>query len=328
MNGPTPGAILEISHAYWQSCALHAGVKLDLFTMVEQGFRDAVEIARGLDLDPRATANLLHALAAMGFLKREGEAFVNAEESRRFLVKGSPRYMGHIILHHHHLVAPWSRLDEAVKSGQAVQAGSHEDEEKRESFLLGMFNLAMGIAPSLVKELDLSGRRRLLDLGGGPGTYAIHFCLENKSLHATVADLAATRPFAEATIARFGVNDRVRFVPCNYHSEDIEGRYDVAWLSHILHGESPDMCRRMLEKAIGSLESGGMLMIHEFILNNTGDGPLFPALFSLNMLINTEGGRSYTEAQIVGMMRDAGVRSIRRLPFRGPNDSGIICGER
>ena len=270
---------------------------------------------------------LLDALAAMGLLSKTEDRYSNTPASFAFLSKDSPQYLGFMVMHHHHLVDSWSRLNEAVQTGRPVRGRvSFADEEGRESFLMGMFNMAMTIAPELVKTIDLSGRRHFLDLGGGPGTYAIHFCLNNPQLRGTVYDLPTTRPFAEKTIARFGMTDRIDFMEGNYLEEDITGTYDVAWLSQILHGEGPDDCRMIVKKAAAALEPGGLIMVHEFILDNTMDGPLFPALFSLNMLLGTDGGQSYSEAQLTGMLANAGVKEIRRLPFRGPNDSGIIVG--
>ncbi len=221
----------------------------------------------------------------------------------------------------------WARLDQSVRSGHANrERPSFSREEWRESFLMGMFNLAMAIAPGMADAIDLSGRRRLLDLGGGPGTYAIHFCLKNPALSAAVFDLPTTRPFAEKTIARFHLDRRVTFSAGDYHSDDIPGRFDVAWLSHILHADGPDDCRRLIRKAVGALEPGGLIIIHEFILDDTLDGPVFPALFSLNMLLGTESGRAYSEAEIRSMLATAGVRDIRRVPVKTPNDSGVISG--
>jgi len=191
---------------------------------------------------------------------------------------------------------------------------------------MGMFNLAMNLAPRLVTEIDLFNRRHLLDLGGGPGTYAIHFCLHNPQLKATVYDFATTRPFAEKTIEKFDLTDRIDFIAGNYLEEGIEGVYDVAWLSHILHGEGPEDCQRIIQKSVSVLEPRGMIIVHDFILDNTMDNPLFPALFSLNMLLGTSGGQSYSEEHITDMLAGAGVREIQRLPFQGPNDSGIIAG--
>jgi len=69
-----------------------------------------------------------------------------------------------------------------------------------------------------------------------------------------------------------------------------------------------------------------MLIVHEFILNNAKTGPLFPTLFSLNMLLGTDDGQAYSEKEIMDMLAGAGLKEIKRIPFDSPNDSGIITG--
>jgi len=322
----TAGEILGVSGSYWQACTLHAGVKLGLFTLINNEEIDAQGIGERLGCDVRGITMLLNALSAMGLLKKKQDKYANTDASKSLLVKESPRYIGYMIMHHHHLVETWSRLDNAVRSGKPVRERGLRDKQELESFLMGMFNLAMGIAPQVAREIDLKGKNHLLDLGGGPGTYAIHFCLANPDLKATVFDLSATRPFAEKTIAQFGLSDRIGFVPGNYLEDEIKGTYDVAWLSHIFHGEGPDACQMIVEKTMSALVKGGLVLVHDFILNDTFDGPLFPALFSLNMLVNTEKGRAYSGDQIKGMLEKAGLKNIRRLSFKGPNESGIITG--
>jgi len=306
---------------------LHTAVKLDVFTVIGDGKLSAEDIARQVEGSARGVVRLLNALVAMELLVKQDETYANSASGRELLAKDSPGYLGHIIMHHHHLLASWSKLDRAVISGRPQrERSSYSQEEWRESFLMGMFNLAMGLAPQIVPAIDVSDRQNLLDLGGGPGTYAIHFCLHNENLRATVYDLATTRPFAERTIRQFKLADRISFMDGNYLEDPVKGRYDVAWLSHILHGEGPEDCRMIIQKAVDSLEPGGMIIIHEFILNNSMDGPLFPALFSLNMLLGTESGQSYSEAQLTEMLAEAGARDIRRIPVQSPNDSGIIVG--
>jgi hypothetical protein len=323
----TPGQILDISSSYWQTCTIHAAVKLDIFTLIGDAQPTSSDVAQKLNADQRAVGMFLNALTAMELLLKNGDTYTNAPVARTYLTKDSPQYLGHIVLHHHHLVDSWMQLDRAVRTGRAVRCRvSHSDEERRESFLMGMFNLAMNLAPEVVTRVDLSRRRHLLDLGGGPGTYAIQFCLHNPQLKASVYDLATTRPFAEKTIARFGLTSRVDFLGGDYLEQEITGSYDAAWLSHILHGESPEDCRKIIRKTVAALEPGGLILVHEFLLTNTMDGPLFPALFSLNMLLGTPSGQSYSEKQIMDMFAEAGVKEIRRIDFRGPNDSGIIAG--
>ncbi|TSA09507.1 MAG: methyltransferase domain-containing protein [Deltaproteobacteria bacterium] len=322
-----PGKLLEVSGSYWKACALHAAVKLGVFTVIGAEELSGGEVARKLNGDERGVTMLLNALVAMNLLVRADDKYSNTSAGLSFLSKTSPEYIGHMIMHHHHLVDSWFQLDQAVKTGKPVRKrASYSDEEWRESFLMGMFNLAMNLAPRLVAGIDISDRRHLLDLGGGPGTYAIHFCLNNPRLKATVYDLPTTRPFAEKTIERFGLSDRIDFVNGDYLEEGVEGVYDVAWLSHILHGEGPEDAGRLIRKAVSVLEPGGMIIIHDFILNDTMDGPLFPALFSLNMLLGTARGQSYSEKQIMDMLAGSGVREIRRTAFQGPNDSGVIIG--
>jgi hypothetical protein len=322
-----PGQLLETSGGYWLSCALHAAVKLDVFTVIGKEQMTADHIAQKLNGDKRAVSMLLNALTAMNLLTKRGDTYSNTPFSTAFLSKGSPQYLGNIIMHHHHLMESWSKLDSAIISGHPLRSrSSFSDEEWRESFIMGMFNMAMNLAPGLIKEIDLSDRHQLLDLGGGPGTYAIHFCLHNPQLKATVYDLSTTRPFAEKTIEKFGLADRVEFKDGNYLEEAIEGVYDVAWLSHILHAEGPGDCQEIIQKAVSVLEPGSMIIIHDFILNNTMDGPLFPALFSLNMLLGTPRGQSYSETQIKDMLAKADVKEIKRIPFESPNDSGILAG--
>ena len=322
-----PGKLLDISGKYWTTCTLHAGVKLDVFSAIGKKSLTSDEIAEKISTDERATAMLLNALTAMDLLQKKGNTFANTELSTEFLSKDSSRYVGYMIMHHHHLVEAWSQLHQAVRTGSSVRArASFSDEEMREGFIMGMFNMAMSIAPRLVPLIDLSSYRHLLDLGGGPGTYAIHFCLANPDLSATVYDLETTRPFAEKTIEKFNLSERIGFTAGDYVEEKITGSYDAAWMSHILHGEGSETCRKIIKKTVGALNPGGLLVVHDFILNNTMDSPLFPALFSLNMLIGTDNGQAYSEEQIKDMLAGAGLKDIQRIPFKSPNDSGLITG--
>lgn len=322
-----PGGLLEISGFYWKTAVLHAAVKLDVFTVIGDGQLAADEVSRHLNADHEGAERLLNALAAMGLLIKTDGNYANCPSAQTFLSKNSPNYIGHIMMHHHHLVESWSKLDQAVQSGRPIRnRSSFSKAAWRESFLMGMFNLAMGLAPQIVPLIDLSSRKRLLDLGGGPGTYAIHFCLGNPQLRADVYDLPTTRPFAQKTIKRFDLSDRINFVDGNYLEDPIQGFYDAAWLSQVLHAEGPADCRAIIQKTVDALEPQGIIIVHEFILNNSMDSPLFPALFSLNMLLGTESGQSYSEQQLTDMLLDAGVKNIRRIPIESPNDSGLLIG--
>ncbi len=319
--------LLNLSGSYWSTCTLHAGVKLDLFTPLSACSFTASKLAELVACDVRGLSTLLHALTAMGLLERQDDSFTAADIAAEFLSRTSPHYLGHILLHHHYLMYSWARLDESVRSGSPIRERySHGDEkELREAFEMGMFDLAMQLAPRIVPQIDLGGCRRLLDLGGGPGTYAIHFCQHNPGLSAIVFDLPSTRPFAEKTINRFNLSDRIDFKQGDFLADSLGGPFDVAWLSHILHGEGAAGCVEVLAKVKEALAPGGMILIQEFILDDSLDGPLFPALFSLNMLLGTANGQAYSWGQLEDMLATAGFRKLRRLLLQLPNGAGVIA---
>ena len=326
----TPPELLKMAGSYWSACTLHAGVKLDLFTLLSETPTTVEDLSTQSSLSERGLTMLLDALASLDLLqKKEGLYFTTAFSSE-FLSKTSVKYMGHIISHHHHLVESWSRLDVSVLSGKPVRNRlSHEPSDgERESFLMGMFNIAMLMAPMVVPQIDLTGRSHLLDLGGGPGTYAIHFCIHNPAMKATIYDLPGTHQFAKQTISRFSMQQRIDFQSGDFQDDMIVGQFDVAWLSHVLHGEGEEGCSNMLQKSVAALEPGGLLLVQEFILDEDRTKPVFPALFSLNMLLGTSNGKAYSEGEIVLLLQKAGLESVERLPIDLPNGAGVICGRR
>ncbi len=323
----TAGDLLQISGGYWRSSALHAGIRLGVFEELEATPTPARALADRLGLDTDALSRLLSALAGMGLVEASEAGFSATDASQRFLVRDSGESVASMIGHHSYLAESWSVLHESVRSGNPNRrATARMDSDARDAFLRGMFDQAMLVAPRLVRTIDVSDRRLLLDVGGGPGTYALHFCARNPRLEAIVLDLPTTQEIAGSTIERFHLEDRVRFVGGDYLEDPLPSGCDAAWVSHILHSLDPEGCRHLLQRVTSALKPGSMVMVHDFILNDDRSGPPFPALFSLNMLLATEGGRTYTASELVAMLRDSGIRDVKRLPVEGPNGSGVFVG--
>lgn len=322
-----PGQILRRTGGFWAGFTIMAGVRLDLFTVIGREALTGAELARRLNGDERGMTTLLNGLAALELLAKEDDRFCQTELSATFLDKASKRYLGYIVNHHHHLIEAWSKLDQAALTGKPTDDDeAWRTDEVREAFLMGMFNLAMALAPEVAGMLDLAGRERLLDLGGGPGTWAIHFCRANPGLKATVFDRPTSRPFAEQTIARFELTERIDFVGGDFLEDELPTGFDAAWLSHVLHSQGPEESALIVARAARSLNPGGMVIIHEFLLNEDLAGPVFPALFSLNMLTGTNTGRSYSTGHLTEMLTRAGAKEVEVPEWRAHNDSGILIG--
>ena len=325
----TAREILRLSGAYWAACALQTAVKLDLFTALQEGPLPESVLCARLGCEQRAFGMLVTALTALGFTERAGELVSPPEGALHLLSRGSPEYLGFIVKHHSHIMPGWTRLEEAVRFG-AVQSASSVarsgDEAEREAFLMGMFNIAKLQAGRIAGALNLAGRRSLLDVGGGPGTYALFFCLANPGLTATIFDLPTTEPVARKTVNRYGLAGRVDFVGGDFTVDPLPGGRDVVWLSQVLHGESPEMAAALVRKAGAALNPGGLLCIQEFMLQDDKSGPEHAALFSLNMLVGTDGGQAYSLGELRAMMTDAGVSRIEPLPLDLPDSCRVLVG--
>ena len=317
-----------LSSAYWASCTLHAAVRLDVFSPLFDGPLSVADLARVCQCDRRGLDLLVTALCGLDLIRRQGEDHglcTTTDFSRQYLCRQSPDYLGHIICHQGDLVPAWAKLHEAVRTGQAQRDNSaHSSDEERASFIMGMYNVATLQAARSVPHIDLAGRRHLLDLGGGPATYAVRFCLHNAHLRATVFDLPTSEPFARQVIADHTLTRRVDFAGGDFMRDDLPKGCDVVWMSQILHGFSPAECALLVRRAVDAAEPGALIFIQEFTVDDDRNGPEFPGLFGLNMLVGTTDGQTYTAEDMGQMLRAAGAVDVTRLKLDLPDGCAIL----
>jgi predicted O-methyltransferase YrrM len=305
---------MKVAAGFRAAKILMVATDLALFDALEEP-RPGAEIAARVQAAPRSVAMLLNALAALGLVVKEGERFKNSELTSRYLVRGKDDYRGAIIRHLHHTWWNWSELAETVKQGQAERSRTERwldrvpepEEEWVRDFIWGMHALARDLAPRVVPLVDLTGVKRLLDLGGGPGTYAIAFAQAKPELRATVYDLPGPLEIARENIRRHGLADRIDTLTGNFLEDDIGQDYDVIWISQILHSHSEEQCRLIIGKSVAALNPGGRVVIQDFFLNDDGTSPPEAAMFSVHMLAVTPGGRAYTYREVGDMMVRAGL---------------------
>ena len=293
----------------WQSArALMAANHLNFFNALGEEALSAGEVAKRCSTHPRSTRMLLNACVALGVLEKEGPLYRNSPEARDLLVQGKPTYIGDGIAHQEDLWLPWGGLHEAVCTNHRVsdQYRLVREPTVHRNFIMAMHDRAMRVAPLLAEALDLSGRRLLFDAGGGPGTFSIFLVKRYAGLRAIVFDLPQTIEIAKEVIADFGAADLVTTRSGDYFVDDLGQGNDVVLLSAILHSMGPERSKLLLRKSYDSLVPGGLVVVHESLLNDEGTGPLGAALFSLNMLVNTGEGQSYSAAEIIGLMTAVG----------------------
>lgn len=312
--------LMTIARGFQSAKVLMVATDLGVFDYLEDP-RTSAHVAARVKADARALGILLNALAAMGLIIKEGDSFKNGELVSRYLVQGKDDYRGAIIRHMQHTWTGWTELGRTVVTGKAPDRKSeqwldcHPDAEEAwmRDFIWGMHAIARDLAPRVEEKLDLSGVRRLLDLGGGPATYAITFAQANPHLKATVFDLPGPVEIAKENIARHGLTDRVDTLAGNFLEDDIGAGYDFIWMSQILHSHDEAQCRLIIGKCGQALNPGGRLAIQDFFLNDDGVTPFEAAMFSVHMLAVTPGGRAYKYREVAAWMAAAGLSAPEHL---------------
>jgi SAM-dependent methyltransferase len=181
------------------------------------------------------------------------------------------------------------------------------------AFIEAMHRRARGGADLLARALDLSGARRMLDVGGGSGVYSMAFCRANPGLTAVVLDLPQVTPLTRAYVAGEGFSDRVGTMDGDFHHTDFGQGFDFILFSAVAHINSPEENRALVRRAAAALNPGGRVAVQDFLMDEDRVHPLHGAFFALNMLVNTERGDTYTEAEVRGWMEAAGLAGIERL---------------
>ena len=322
--GALPEDLLAMFRGYQESRVLLSAIELDVFTAVAGCGEEATaaEIAAELKTDARATGLLLNALVALGLLTKHAEAFANTATARRYLVAGSPADARLALRHNLSLWTTWSSLTQCVHEGHAVRQREmvERGEEWVAPFIAAMHRNAALRAPLVVEAVGAGGVRRLLDVGGGSGAYAIAFARANPALQAVVFDLAAVVPIAARHIAEAGLTGRVTTRIGDLRADALGSGHDLILLSAICHMLSPAENRDLLRRAFAALNPTGRVVIQDHIMSADKTSPRAGALFALNMLVGTAGGSTYAGDEYADWLRLAGFVQVRHVPLAGPND--------
>jgi len=328
-RGPDPSAIVRLSTAYWDSQTLLTANRIGLFDFLADGARSAEEVAEALKLDPRSSGLFLRACVGLGLLTEEASRFANASVAAVFLTKRSPAFMGNAIRYSDQLYATWGCLEDALRSGKpalAAEAYLGDNPVRTRTFVQAMHERALGVARALVGILDLHGRRSMLDVGGGPGTYSVLLTERFPGLSAEVLELPGVAAVARELVAAAGASDRVTLRDGDYHSSDFGSGKDVVLMSGMFHRETEHACRGLIARAAACLEPGGLLVVSDVFTDRGGSQPTFAAMFGLNMMLTAPDGGVHADAAVQGWMADSGFRELRVVPLPPPMPHRVVLG--
>ena len=315
----TAESIMKSARGFMASRILLSGAELDLFTLLANKSMTAGEIADKKGINLRGATILLDALAALGFLIKENGYYHLEPSVGALLSSDSPNSVLPMILHAATLWQTWTQLTDIVsgrKTPGLEKKGALGDENYK-AFIGAMHVVASRFAPDVVAAINPGNARRLIDVGGGSGTYTLAFLQACPDMKATLFDLPKVIELARKRVQDAGLNDRVTLVPGDFYQDVLPAGHDIALLSAIIHQNSLAQNTALFHKVYQALTPGGRIIVRDHVMSADRTQPLEGAVFAVNMLAGTPGGGTYTFNEIQAGLRDAGFTGVKLIQTRG-----------
>jgi acetylserotonin O-methyltransferase len=328
MASTDPAQVLALIDAFRQSKTMFAAVSLGVFDHLHDTTATAAELGAALQADVGALGRLLDGCCALGLLNKNDDGYRNRPVADAYLWSGSPDSLcGYIRYSDEALYPMWANLADAVREGSprwkqtfglagGIFGGFYRTEEAMQNFLRGMHGFGMLTSPRVAAAFDLSGFRRMADLGGATGHLSIACCERYPELRAVVFDLP---PVIALGRRQVGACDRVEFVEGDFFRDALP-EADLYALGRILHDWSDAKIAALLRVIFDRLPSGGGLLVAEKLLAEDGVGPLHVNMQSLNMLVVTEG-RERSLGEYTRLLQSAGFQSVEGCQTGAPLDA-------
>lgn len=312
---PDTVRLQRISKAFWESAALMSAVELGVFSAIAEG-RDTVEaVARAVDIEPVNAERLLTVLTAMTLVDWDGERFSNAPDVDRFLVAGRPTYAGPWILFSKPRWDSWGKLTELLQVREADQRllGMYDEtftEERAREYHRATYSIGMGAARRFHRQVDLAGRSKIMDLGGGSGCYCIVAAENHPGIRAEVLDLPTVVVVTREFLEQHGVADSVIATACDFTRDPLPTDADVAVMASNLPQYGRDVITGVVQRVHDALLPGGEFHLIGEMIDADGRGPLAPALWGLAEAVSRSAGLAHSTSDCTEYFERAGFTDI------------------
>lgn len=312
---PDPTVLMQMHSSFAASRVLTASVQLDVFSPIAAGCTDAAAVARACGATERGVRMLLDALLATGLLAGGNGSYRLAPLARQYLVRESPDYVG-ALFESDALWQSWTGLTDAIRTGRPSVAV--DQQAKAEEFFptlvrtLHILNREPARrAAEALKVAAHPGRLDVIDIGCGSAIWSIAVAEQAPQAHVVAQDFPALMPVVREYAERHGVAGRFDYLPGNLRDVDLgEDRYDLALLGNIVHSEGEESSRALFARLARALRPGGRIAIVDMVPDDDRSGPVYPLLFALNMLVNTQLGDTYTLAEYRAWLEKAGFTTV------------------
>ena len=296
---------------------LLSALELQLFSVMGKTSWTIQALSKRLRASARGVDILCRNLASAGVLHKKGGRYQNSKLGQTFLNSKSPHYRGAYLDLMQRQWEDWSQLSRSIRTGKPVEEKEPETPTYRRSFSWAMHQRSIEPAKQVARQLNLKHARSLLDLGGGPGTYALEFLAKNSKLQATVMDRQPALEVAKRIAGTCHQGKRLSYQKGDFFKDNIKGVYDIIWVSNVIHIYSPIENTRLFKKIFSHLHPKGKIIIQDtFLMDHDGLYPPETNLFAVTMLLFTDTGNTYKAKDVHGWLKTAGFTSPKNLSLK------------
>jgi SAM-dependent methyltransferase len=317
-----PFPIVESMYGMMVCRVIMAGVRLGIYESLCQAPFTSEALATQLSLDAAGTDLLLKSLCSVGHLRTSNGSFSITRRAQKWLDPKSPTYIGAFLEFNYDQWEWWSKLENVVRSGDAVdihQFGSNDPRWER--YISAMFQLARLSAPEVAGSIRMPANpTRLLDLAGGHGWFAAQLCKRHPGLKATVLDLPGSAAIGRRIISDVGMSDRVAHVEGDLLTHDLGGPYDGVLAFQIIHHLTADLNRALFQRIRQSLKPGGVFAILDYFQPPKNMKPDAASVLGLHFFLTSASatfGLDVTKAWLCEAgFRDVQTKRLRSVPIQ------------
>jgi demethylspheroidene O-methyltransferase len=325
-------ALFDLTAGFVYSQILYACVRLDLFAELAEGPAEERTLATRLSLPPEGAALLLKGAEALGLVQRRGTRWGLGPLGAAMV---GNRAVAAMVEHHAALYAdladPVALLRSPGGGGALARtwgyAGAADPRALSAEDVAGYSALMADSQPLIADEVldafDLSGRRLLMDVGGGEGAFLIAAGRRHPLLRLRVFDLPAVADRARARFAAAGMAARAEAVGGDFHRDALPEGADTISLVRVVHDHDDAEAAALLARARAALPPGGLLLLAEPMAGTPGAEPVGEAYFGF-YLHAMGSGRPRRAAELVAMLRAAGFAEARAVRTATPLQTGLI----
>jgi cyclopropane fatty-acyl-phospholipid synthase-like methyltransferase len=322
----------ELARCFWYSAMLRAGIKLGAFDLLDTGDFGPDDVADRISASSRYVRAFLDGCVALDLLVEREGTYTNSLLASKYLVRGKKEYVGDHALHHTNTWALWGRLDEIMKQDETqlpFETGFVDATTYWTNYMMGQHNrAASGQAHYLVENVNLQGRRKLLDLGGGMASYSIAFCGANPQLRAVVADQKEPLDLAKPLVEEHSLQDRITLLEGDFLTLDLGLDFDVVLISGVVLIKSEEECRHLLELAYDCLVPGGLVIVQDYMrIDYSPERRRLDALENMYVKVAFDPGAEDRDGQVVAhWLQETGFANPTLIPL--PTQLALVTGEK